>query len=437
MTSGQPVSRSGLSRLVAARALAVSLEDEFEQLAQHLDRLSGARIVLLGESTHGTSEFYRARAAITQRLIGEHGFRLLAIEADWPDTAELDRYLRGCEPWGEQDAFVNFPRWMWRNKEFAQFLAGLRQWNTYRAKADHATIYGLDVYSLDKSMAAVLSYLDRIDPPAAALARRRYACLSPFVGRPQIYGAQAVYTGRSCEDEVIRQLIDLLNARVAYIRQDGDKFADAEQNARVVCAAEQYYRAMYRGAVESWNLRDSYMFATLKRLLDRKGPEARAVVWAHNSHIGDASATTMGQRGEYNIGQLCREHFGSDVVAIGFVACGGNVLAADTWGAPARVREIMPPLAASWEQVFRETEMPAGLLIWRNDPELADILNQYRIERAIGVIYRPETERWSHSFDANLARQFDAVVWMSKTTALTPLTGAPPEGAPDTYPFGI
>jgi len=422
---------------VATRALTFSLEDEFEELAQHLDQLADARIVLLGESTHGTSEFYRARAAITQRLIGKHGFRLLAIEADWPDTVELDRYIRGSGPWGEQDAFVNFPRWMWRNKEFAGFLAGLRQWNALRAKADQVSIHGLDVYSLDKSMAAVLSYLDRIDPPAAALARRRYACLSPFVGRPQIYGAQAVYTGRTCEDEVIRQLIDLLNARVSYIGQDGDRFFDAEHNARVVCAAEQYYRAMHRGAVESWNLRDTHMYSTLKRLMDRKGPEARAVVWAHNSHIGDARATMMGQRGEYNIGQLCREQFGSDVAAIGFVACSGNVLAADAWGAAGRVRQIMPPLAESWEQVFSETEMPAGLLIWRHDAELSDILDQARIERAIGVIYRPESERWSHSFGANLARQFDAIVWMSGTTALTPLAGAPPEGAPDTYPFGI
>lgn len=437
MTAARYLSGSGLSRLVAARALPVSLEDNFEGLAKDVDRLADARIVLLGESTHGTSEFYHARAAITRRLIGQHGFRLLAIEADWPDTAELDRYIRRREPWGEQDAFVNFPRWMWRNEEFSRFLADIRHWNALRPPADQAAVYGLDIYSLDKSMAAVLNYLDRVDPPAAELARRRYACLSPFVGRPQIYGAQALNTGRTCEDEVVRQLIDLLNARVAYIQQDGDAFDDTEQNARVVCAAEQYYRAMYRGSVQSWNLRDFHMFSTLRRLLDRKGPEAKAVVWAHNSHIGDARATAMGQRGEYNIGQLCREHFGSEVAAVGFVACGGTVLAADSWDGPSSAMQIMAPLASSWEQVFIETDMPAGLLNWRHDPELADILDQTHIERAIGVIYRPETERWSHYFGANLTRQFDALVWMIQTTAVTPLAGLPPEGAPDTYPFGI
>jgi erythromycin esterase-like protein len=326
---------------------------------------------------------------------------------------------------------------MWRNREFADCLAALRAWNDGQPEDDRVAIRGLDVYSLDKSIAAVLEYLDRVDQVAAASARERYACLSPFVGRPQIYGAKAVRTGDTCEQEVVRQLVELLEERLEYSGKDGDAFFDAEQNARVVWAAERYYRSMYQGSENSWNLRDTHMFSTLTRLLERAGPDSKAIVWAHNSHIGNAGATAMGERGEINIGQLCRDRFGKDVASIGFSTSMGAVMAADDWGGLARVKQVIPARSDSWERVFEGTACRTSLTNWRNDPELQEALDHVRLERAIGVIYRPETERWSHYFEANLARQFDALVWFEQTEAVMPLLGAAPEGAPDTYPYGL
>jgi erythromycin esterase-like protein len=408
-----------------------------EEFAAAFDRFADAHIVLLGEATHGTSEFYRARAAITQRLVEKHGFRILAIEGDWPDAAELDRYVRAHGVWGERTAFVNFPRWMWRNAEFAGLLANLRRWNEGRPREDRVAVRGLDVYSMEKSIEEVLRYLDRVDPAAGAEARLRYGCLTPYLGRPQAYGARAARTGRNCEDAVVEQLVALLEERLRYIRADGDDYLDAEQNARVVCAAENYYRAMYEGATESWNLRDSHMFDTLTRLLDRAGQGGKAVVWAHNSHIGDAGATAMGEAGEFNIGQLCRVKFRRDVVSIGFSTDRGEVMAADDWGESGRVKRVLPSRADSWERVLLDAGRPRCLLSWRDDPDLAADLSLRRLERAIGVIYRPETERWSHYFDAHLSKQFDALVWFEETRAVTPLAGRPAEGAPDIYPFGL
>ena len=430
-------SDTDLSDYIGSQSRRLNEADPYDELAGAVDALADARVVLLGECTHGTSEFYRARAAITQRLVTRHGFRIVAIEGDWPDAAELDRFVRNHEPWGERDAFVNFPRWMWRNREFADCLNALRAWNEKQPTQDRVAIRGLDVYSLDKSIAAVLDYLDRVDPEAAAIARERYACLSPYVSRPQIYGAQAVKTGQTCEDDVVRQLVDMLDERITYSMKDGDAFFDAEQNARVVCAAEQYYRAMFQGSVASWNLRDSHMFSTLQRLLEQGGPSSKAIVWAHNSHIGNASATAMGERGEFNIGQLCREHFGDEVVAIGFATSTGTVMAADDWGGAATIKRVIPARPDSWERIFEDSGAPASLTNWRGHDALREALDHVRLERAIGVIYRPETERWSHYFEANLARQFDALVWLRKTAAVMPLLGGGPEGAPDTYPFGL
>jgi len=437
MTDLRHLPGDNLSQLIRAKSVRLPEDNPYAALAEAADSFADARIVLLGESTHGSSEFYRGRAAITQRLVDRHGFRIVAIEGDWPDAAELDRYVRAREPWGERDAFVNFPRWMWRNREFADCLAALRAWNDGQPEDDRVAIRGLDVYSLDKSIAAVLEYLDRVDQVAAASARERYACLSPFVGRPQIYGAQAVRTGDTCEQEVVRQLVELLEERLEYSGKDGDAFFDAEQNARVVWAAERYYRSMYQGSENSWNLRDTHMFSTLTRLLERAGPDSKAIVWAHNSHIGNAGATAMGERGEINIGQLCRDRFGKDVASIGFSTSTGTVMAADDWGGLARVKQVIPARSDSWERVFEGTACRASLTNWRNDPELQEALDHVRLERAIGVIYRPETERWSHYFEANLARQFDALVWFEQTEAVMPLLGAAPEGAPDTYPYGL
>jgi erythromycin esterase-like protein len=437
MVMNTTTAEGALADLVAARSEPLPGLENQDAFAAHFDRFADARVVLLGEATHGTSEFYRARAAITQRLVKTHGFRLIAIEGDWPDAAELDRYIRGRGKWGERSAFVNFPRWMWRNREFASLIEDLRVWNGPRVPRDQVSLRGLDVYSLHRSIDEVLAYLDRVDPMAAIEARRRYGCLSPFLEQPQVYGAMASRGAMTCEDAVVEQLVALLEERVSYRSVDGDDYFDAEQNARIVCAAESYYRAMYQGAVESWNLRDAHMFDTLTRLLDRAGPNSKAIVWAHNSHIGNAGATAMGERGEFNIGQLCRVKFRERAVSIGFSTDRGSVMAADEWGAPPRIKRMNPSLRESWERIFRDAGQARSLLSWRGDANLTSRLSLRRLERAIGVIYRPETERMSHYFDAHLSHQFDALVWFEETSAVEPLPGKPAEGAPDVYPFGV
>lgn len=433
--------RSAYSEQELVKAVRANREDlpdpsAGDTFAAFFDQFADARVVLLGEATHGTSEFYTARAAIAQRLIERHGFRILAIEGDWPDAAELDRYVRAHGRWGERAAFVNFPRWMWRNREFAAFMQRLRAWNETRPPHDRAEVRGLDVYSMHRSVEEVLAYLDRVDPMAAIEARRRYACLSPYLDRPQSYGAHALRTGRDCEDQVVEQLVALLEERLSYAAADGETFFDAEQNARVVLAAEGYYRAMYHGAAASWNQRDAHMFDTLTRLIDRRDG-AKAIVWAHNSHIGNAGATSMSEAGEFNIGQLCRAEFGRGAALIGFSTGRGSVLAADEWGDEPRVMSINPVLSGSWERIFAEAGSPRALVSWRDVPQLADALGDRRLERAIGVIYRPQSERVSHYFHAHLSRQFDALAWFDETRALTPLPGRPAEGAPDIYPFGV
>lgn len=401
------------------------------------DSFGDARIVLLGECTHGTSEFYRARAAISRRLIERHGFRIVALEADWPDVADLDRFGRNRGVWGQQDSFLRFPRWMWRNAEFHGFLRDLRAWNLPREPDDRAELRGLDVYSLTESAAQVIAYLDRVDPAAAAQARHRYGCLSPFFEHPSHYGAAARLGAADCEDAVVGQLASMIHKRFAYGAMEGQDYLDAEQNARVVAAAETYYRAMYRSSVESWNRRDGHMFATLLRLMESRGSDSKAIVWAHNSHIGDAAATAMGASGEFNIGQLCKEAFGTRCVSIGFSTDRGSVLAADEWGLEPRVMSVVPARRESWEYVFNAGGLPRALIDWRANSDLAQSLSKPRLERAIGVIYRPDTELQSHYFHANLAQQFDGLVWIAETSALSPLPGIAAEGAPDVYPFGL
>lgn len=405
--------------------------------AEAFDRFAEAKVVLLGEATHGTAEFYRARTAITRRLVERHGFSIVAFEADWPDVAELDRFARNWGVWGRETPFVNFPRWMWRNAEVSALVRALRTWNLARPVEARVELRGLDVYSLTQSQAQVVQYLAGVDPAAAAAAARRYACLRPFLDSPQQYGYAAFLGRTDCEDAVVAQLVDLLGRRAAYARDHDRDYFDAEQNARAVVSAEAYYRAMYRGSVESWNLRDTHMFRTLVRLLAARGPTAKAVVWAHNSHVGDARATAMGAAGEHNIGQLCREAMGSACVSIGFFTDRGQVMAADNWGERGRVMDVRPARRDSWERVLLETAPSRSLTVWRDDPDLAAALDGERLERAIGVIYRPETERPSHYFEARLSRQFDAAVWFERTTPVTALAGTPAQGAPDIYPFGV
>jgi erythromycin esterase-like protein len=400
-------------------------------------RLADARVVLIGEASHGTAEFYEARAAITRLLVERHGFEIVAIEGDWPDAALVDRQLRGQIAPSHESPFTRFPSWMWRNREVKTFLAWLREHIEALPAERRVEFRGLDIYSLRGSIAEVLRYLGQHDPQQAVEARRRYACLTPWQDNPARYG-RAVLEGseRPCEDAVVRQLNELLMARLEALDPGEDSF-DAAQNARVVRAAEHYYRAMYRGGSASWNLRDNHMFDTLRQVLRRRGPQARAVVWAHNSHIGDASATEMGWNGQFNLGQLCRTHWGESAVLLGMGTDSGLVAAADHWDGDLRLKQIRPARADSWERQFLDTGLPACLVDWRQRETLRDALDEPLLERAIGVIYRPERERQSHYFPALLGRQFDAYLWFARTRAVTPLDAFSESGEEQTYPFGL
>ena len=414
---------------------------EGDEFGAFFDRFADAKLILLGEASHGTSEFYKARAAITRRLIEKHGFNIVAVEADWPDAARIDRHVRhhAHEP-SSEEAFARFPAWMWRNVDVSDFVEWLREHNEHQPAEARTEFRGLDIYSLGSSMAAVLAYLDRVDPGEAKAARRRFGCLTPWQDDPASYGRAALHLGRSpCEEGVLAELRSLLDRRLTYVRRDGDSFFDAAQNARVVRAAEQYYRLMYRSSRESWNLRDRHMFDTLVRLLAARGGDAKAVVWAHNSHVGNAAATAMGWQGEFNIGESCRAAFGDSAVLIGFGTDRGTVAAASDWDGPMEVKKVIPARPDSYERVFRQAFLERSLTDWRSGQksELRDVLSKHRLERAIGVVYRPETEFLSHYFEAVLPDQFDAYVWFEQTTAVTPLAGGRPHGAPDTYPFGL
>ncbi|ABE37140.1 protein-L-isoaspartate O-methyltransferase [Paraburkholderia xenovorans LB400] len=428
---------------IAIRDAAEALpEIDSNEFAPFFDRFADKRVVLLGEASHGTSEFYRARAAITRRLVERHGFSTIALEADWPDAAMIDRHIRHRPPPVDGTApFQRFPSWMWRNTDFMALVAWLRSRNSRLPADRQARFFGLDIYSLSESIAAVLRYLDSVDPYAARIARERYGCLGPWQKNPSVYGRAAVNgTYAHCEEHVVAQLGDLLKKRLDYSHADGERFLDAAQNARLVAVAEHYYRAMYYGGSQSWNLRDTHMFETLRHTLDSRGPGARLVVWAHNSHIGDASATAMGQvQDEINLGQLCRAHFGDAAALIGFSTHHGTVAAATEWGGPMEVKTVRPSHEDSYEYWMHGTGLPRFLLDLR--PKVHDALRERLqgplLERFIGVIYWPDTEHYSHYVEASLASQFDALVWFDRTNAVTALPAAASEGAAETFPFGV
>jgi protein-L-isoaspartate(D-aspartate) O-methyltransferase len=410
-----------------------------------IDRIGDARLVLLGESTHGTSEFYRMRARISKELIERRGFDFVAVEADWPDAMRMNRYVTDQPLSGKLDftPFTRFPTWMWRNEEVSEFADWLRARNLERRdRSERAGFYGLDLYSLFTSIAHVLEYLDGVDPQAARVARARYGTLTPWQSNPAAYG-EAVLSGRyaSSEPVVLAMLQDVLTRRLDYALKDGERFFDAAQNARVVADAERYYRAMYYASSASWNLRDTHMFDTLLALLAFHGPNSRGIVWEHNSHVGNARATEMSARGELNVGQLCRARFGDGVYVIGFGTDHGSVAAASNWGEPMQRMRVRPAHPASYERVCHESEQPAFMLHLR-DPrrrEVRDELLPPRLERAIGVVYRPETELQSHYFHASLPVQFDEFIWFDESHAVEPLRveRRPTKDLPDTYPFGL
>lgn len=415
------------------RSLAQPLTGGARDYDALLDLVGGARIVLLGEASHGTEEFYRERARITRRLIEERGFTLVAVEADWPDAYRVNRWVRGegrdSTATESLDGFRRFPRWMWRNRMVLEFVEWLREHNDPLPHHRRAGFYGLDLYSLYASIEAVLGVLDRMDPEAAGRARRRYACFDHFEEDTQAYGYSAEFgLSPSCEGEAIAQLLELQRADVDPAHRDDvagpDELFSAQQNARLVKNAEEYYRTMFRGRDESWNVRDRHMAETLEALLEhfsRRGESARAVVWAHNSHLGDARATSMADRGEWNLGQLVRERSSpGESVSVGFTTHTGTVTAADDWGDPAELMAIRPSLPGSIERLFHELAVPDFFLALRGSPAAGSLAGR-RLERAIGVIYRPATERISHYFSADLPAQFDAVVHFDRTRGVEPL----------------
>lgn len=409
-----------------------------------LKRIGNARVVLIGEATHGTSEFYRLRERISRALIVEKAFNFVAIEGDWPDAARIDHYVRHSEfAASEWTAFARFPSWMWRNEEVREFVDWLRAHNGAKPPALRAAFHGLDLYSLQNSIRSILDYLDVIDPAAAAIARERYGCLTPWQADPATYGRAALTDSfRTCESEVVQMLTEILAHAREYAQRNGERYLDVVQNARLVANAERYYRIMYYGSRAAWNLRDTHMFETLTTLFDFYGPDSRAIVWAHNSHVGNAAATEMSARGEHNLGQLCRNAFGSRAYLIGFGTDSGTVAAASDWDGPMHVMPVKHSLPRSYERLCHaateENGTPNFMLPLRSivSPALREDLEVPRLERAIGVIYRPETELASHYFQASLPRQFDDYIWLDRTQAVRPLATHDIKGMPDTYPFG-
>jgi erythromycin esterase-like protein len=432
-----------------AAHLLTGARDDYDPL---FDLIGDARVVLLGEASHGTHEFYRERARITRRLIEEKGFGAVAVEADWPDAYRVNRWVRGVSD--DRTAlealggFERFPRWMWRNRDVLEFVDWLQGHNESQAQDERTGFYGLDLYSLFASMQEVVRFLEQVDPEAASRARYRYSCFDAFGEDTQAYGSAAEFgMSRSCEDQAVQQLVELQRRAAELAQRDGripeDELFYAEQNARLVKNAEVYYRTMFRGRVSSWNLRDRHMAETLEALIahfERKGRPTRIVVWEHNSHIGDARATSMGDMGEWNVGQLARERFGNEAVLVGFSTYTGTVTAASDWDAPAERKRVRPGLPGSIEALFHGVGTPDFLLNMRGDAAVAQALQDVRLERAIGVIYQPRTERVSHYFEARLPEQFDAVLHFDVTQAVEPLDrtagwdmGEPPE----TFPTGL
>lgn len=437
-----------------------------EGLQQHLQPLTGhdrdydallgiigpARFALLGEASHGTHEFYRERAAITRRLILEKGFNAIVVEADWPDAWRVNRYVRGLGSDADATAalsgFQRFPAWMWRNTEVRDFVEWLRDYNTGRSPETQVGFYGMDLYSLFTSMQEVLGYLDRIDPEAAQRARYRYSCFDHAGEDSQAYGYAASFgMAPSCEDAVVQQLREMTRRAGEAPATPGlarDEAFYAQQNARLVRNAEEYYRAMFHGRHSSWNLRDSHMVETVqaldRHLTTANGQPPRMALWAHNSHLGDAAATEMGERGEWNVGQLMRDRYGSQAVRVGFSTYHGWVTAASNWDEAPQRKRVRAGLHGSWEELFHDTATARFLLNLRDDAALRQLTTPLRLQRAIGVIYRPETERQSHYFFTRLADQFDALIHIDQTSALAPLDKGPvwhTGEAPETYPSGV
>jgi erythromycin esterase-like protein len=430
---------------------AVRLNGAADVADEILSLVADAPIVLLGEASHGTHEFYKCRAEITKRLIREKAFSAVAVEADFPDAYRVNRYVRaeGKDSTANEalSDFQRFPLWMWRNADVLDFVGWLRAHNDGLGINQKIGFYGIDLYSLHSSMEAVLIYLERVDPEAARRARYRYSCFEHYGEDAQHYGYAASFDmSKSCEDEAVKQLADLQRRAFTYLNRDGfvarDEYFFAEQNARLVINAEEYYREMFRGRQSSWNLRDRHMTETLTALaahLEMQNQPPKIVVWAHNSHLGDARATEMSHRGEWNVGQLVREKFARQTVNIGFTTFTGTVTATSNWDESAQLKNVNEGMKDSFERLFHQAGIPAFFLNLR-DEAVGEAFGEPLLERAIGVIYRPETERLSHYFYADLPGQFDGIIHFDRTRAVEPLDKVSSwtrADVPETFPVGV
>lgn len=439
----------------AINKAAIPFESVDANMEQIIKLVGDKRIVLIGDGSHGTHEFYELRAKITQRLIEEKGFNAVAIEGDWPDAYKVHRYLHGAsDVLSASDAlggFKRFPAWMWRNTEVASFINWARKHNDgIELEERKIGFYGLDLYSLHASMDAVIEYLDKVDPKASQDARARYSCFEPSARNPEAYGySAAINLESSCEEEAKEQLMELQRKAFEYVKKDTitgkDEYFYAEQNARLVRDSEAYYRSLFIGDQSSWNARDMHMAETLiyleRHLTGQLGEASKIIVWAHNSHVGDACATEMGKRrGEVNIGQLAREHFKNESFLLGFSTYEGTVTAASHWGSYTERKNVRQALSESYEALFHEVKHKNFLLSFDLATEAKRLLSKPRLERFIGVIYRPETERASHYYYADITNQFDALIFLNKTKALAALeiNSEWEKGElPETYPSGM
>lgn len=430
----------GLVRAVRERALPLESDADLDPL---LECIGDARVVLLGEASHGTREYYTWRDRISRRLITEKGFHFIAVEGDWPDCYTVNLYAKGWGNVGDSarevlHAFSRWPTWMWANEEVAALAEWLREHNRDLPDARKAGFYGLDVYSMWESIDLVTRYLERVDPQLAARARQAYGCFDPYEEDVQEYAWATQVVPTDCEDEVVEALAELRRKGPDFRGDNPEAYFNAEQNALVATNAERYYRTMVRGGAASWNVRDRHMMETLERLLRHHGPDAKAIVWEHNTHVGDARATDMARAGMVNVGQLAREAYGTDVVIAGFSSFRGSVIAGEEWGAPMRRMPVPEARAGSWERIFHDAGAEDRLVLLEGMDDVPGALDA-RGHRAIGVVYHPEREAYGNYVPTVLPYRYDAMLYIDRTHALRPLHLQPVDDhePPETYPTGM
>jgi len=425
------------------RALATPLRDR-DDLGPLLERIGDADYVLLGEASHGTAEYYIWRSELSQRLIEEKGFSFIAVEGDWPDCYRLNRYIKGYPDAGDSarevlHSFQRWPTWMWANEEIVNLAEWLRGFNANRAAEHRVGFHGLDVYSLWDSLYSIMGYLHRVEPSALPQAWGAFRCFEPYGEDVQEYARATAFVPNSCEKEVIDLLVRIRREGAQLAAADPEAYFEAEQNALVVKNAEAYYRAMVRGGPESWNIRDQHMTQTLERLQRHYGKGSRAIVWAHNTHIGDARFTDMAGEGMVNLGQLVRQHHGDEeAVLVGFGSHRGSVIAGREWEAPMERLTVPPARAGSWEDLLHQVGADDKLLLFPAD-RVNELLLEPRGHRAIGVVYHPQYERYGNYVPTVLPHRYDAFLYLDETEALHPLhlQPQPEKEVPETFPSGV